>query len=319
MKRWLVVVLSLAVLTALVVAGQTLSRYYLGLLTQVLIFGIFAMSLDLLVGYTGLQSLGHAAYFGISSYTIAILSKRLTDNLAVDVLAGLGAALVTAAVFGLLALRTTGAYFLMATLALAQVLWGIAYRWRSLTGGDDGLPGISRPDLSLSWFSLWDSTNFFYLTLVIAVIVIIILNVVVRSPFGYALQGIRESESRMRALGYDTWRYKYAAFILAGFFAGVAGMIYVYFNSFVNPHELSVVLSAEALLMVILGGPGTLFGPLIGSGAIVFLRNIVSGMTDRWLLILGAVYVLVVLFAPRGVVGEIKDRFDRRSRAAAAR
>jgi branched-chain amino acid transport system permease protein len=319
MKRWLVVLASLAVLAALIVAGQTLSRYHLGLLTQVLIFGIFAMSLDLLVGYTGLQSLGHAAYFGISSYTIAILSKRFTDNLAVDVAAGLGAALLTAAIFGLLALRTTGAYFLMATMALGQVLWGIAYRWRSLTGGDDGLPGISRPDLGLSWFSLWDTTNFFYLTLIIAVIVIVILNVIVRSPFGYALQGIRESESRMRALGYDTWRYKYAAFILAGFFAGVAGMIYVYFNSFVNPHELSVVLSAEALLMVILGGPGTLFGPLIGSGAIVFLRNIVSGMTDRWLLILGAVYVLVVLFAPRGVVGEIKDRFDRRSRAAAAR
>jgi branched-chain amino acid transport system permease protein len=319
MKRWVVALMSLAVLAALIVAGQTLSRYHLGLVTQVLIFGIFAMSLDLVVGYTGLQSLGHAAYFGISSYTIAIVSKRFTDNVAVDVVAGLGAAVLTAAIFGLLALRTTGAYFLMATLALAQVLWGIAYRWRSLTGGDDGLPGISRPELGLSWFSLWDTTNFFYLTLAIAVIVIIVLNIIVRSPFGYALQGIRESESRMRALGYDTWRYKYAAFILAGFFAGVAGMIYVYFNSFVNPHELSVVLSAEALLMVILGGPGTLFGPLIGAGAIVFLRNIVSGITDRWLLILGAVYVLVVLFAPRGVVGEIKARFDRRARAAAAR
>lgn len=319
MRRWLAVLAGLVVLATLIVAGQTLSRYHLGLLTQVLIFGIFAMSLDLLVGYTGLQSLGHAAYFGISSYTIAIVSKRLTDNLAVDVAAGLGAALLTAAIFGLLALRTTGAYFLMATMALGQVLWGIAYRWRSLTGGDDGLPGISRPDIGLAWFSLWDTTNFFYLTLIIAVIVVVILNVIVRSPFGYALQGIRESESRMRALGYDTWRYKYAAFILSGFFAGVAGMIYVYFNSFVNPHELSVVLSAEALLMVILGGPGTLFGPLIGAGAIVFLRNIVSGITDRWLLILGSVYVLVVIFAPRGVVGEIKDRLARRSRAAIAR
>jgi branched-chain amino acid transport system permease protein len=204
-------------------------------------------------------------------------------------------------------------------MAVAQVLWGIAYRSRGLTGGDDGLPGISRPDIGLSWFSLWDTTNFFYFTLAIALLVLVVLNVIVRSPFGYALQGIRESESRMRALGYNTWRYKYAAFVLAGFFAGVAGMIYVYYNSFVNPHELSVVLSAEALLMVILGGPGTLFGALIGAGAIVFLRNIVSGITDRWLLILGAVYILVVLFAPRGIVGEIKDRFDRRSRAAVAR
>ncbi|HEX3244460.1 MAG TPA: branched-chain amino acid ABC transporter permease [Chloroflexota bacterium] len=315
----MIAVACVLVIGALIVAGQTLSRYHLGLLTQVLIFGIFAMSLDLLVGYTGLQSLGHAAYFGITSYTIAIISKRLSDNVALDMAAGLAAAVLTSAVFGLLALRTTGAYFLMATMALAQVLWGIAYRWRSLTGGDDGMPGISRPDLGISWLSLWDTTTFFYATLAIAVIVLIVLNVIVRSPFGYALQGVRESESRMRALGYDTWRYKYAAFVLAGFFAGIAGLIYVYFNSFVNPLELSVVFSAEALLMVILGGPGTLFGPLLGAGAIVFLRNIVSGITDRWLLILGAVYVLVVLFAPRGIVGEIKDRLNRRTRAATAR
>jgi branched-chain amino acid transport system permease protein len=319
MRRWVIAVACVLVIGALIVAGQTLSRYHLGLLTQVLIFGIFAMSLDLLVGYTGLQSLGHAAYFGITSYTIAIISKRLSDNVALDMAAGLAAAVLTSAVFGLLALRTTGAYFLMATMALAQVLWGIAYRWRSLTGGDDGMPGISRPDLGISWLSLWDTTTFFYATLAIAVIVLIVLNVIVRSPFGYALQGVRESESRMRALGYDTWRYKYAAFVLAGFFAGIAGLIYVYFNSFVNPLELSVVFSAEALLMVILGGPGTLFGPLLGAGAIVFLRNIVSGITDRWLLILGAVYVLVVLFAPRGIVGEIKDRLNRRTRAATAR
>ncbi|MFN0070280.1 MAG: branched-chain amino acid ABC transporter permease [Chloroflexota bacterium] len=319
MKRRVVVLGALGAIVILIAAGQMLSRYQLGLLTQVLIFGVFAMSLDLLVGYTGLQSLGHAAYFGISSYTIAIVSKRVTDNFAVDVLAGLGAAIVTAALFGLLALRTTGAYFLMATMAVAQVLWGIAYRWRSLTGGDDGLPGISRPDLGVSWFSLWDTTSFYYLTLVVTIVTLVVLSVIVRSPFGYALQGVRESETRMRALGYNTWRYKYAAFVLSGFFAGVAGMLYVYYNSFVNPHELSVVLSAEALLMVILGGPGTLFGPLLGAGAIVFLRNVVSGMTDRWLLILGAVYVLVVLFAPRGIVGEIKDRIDRRSRASIAR
>lgn len=319
MRRWLAPTLIVFALATLILAGQALSRYHVGLLTQVLIFGIFAMSLDVLVGFTGLQSLGHAAYFGISSYTIAIVSKRVTDNFAIDVAAGLGAAIVTAAIFGLLALRTTGAYFLMATMALAQVLWGIAYRWRGLTGGDDGLPGISRPDLGLSWFSLWDTTNFYYFCLAIALLVLVALYIMVRSPFGYALQGIRESESRMRALGYDTWRFKYAAFVLSGFFAGVSGMLYVYYNSFVNPHELSVVLSAEALLMVILGGPGTLFGPLLGAGAVVFLRNIVSGVTDRWLLILGAVYVLVVLFAPRGIVGEIKDRLDRRSRAAVTR
>lgn len=315
MKRGFIWVVGALVLVALLAAGPILSKYQTGLLTQVLIFGIFAMSLDLLVGYTGLQSLGHAAYFGMSAYTIGIVSKRLTDNFWLDSAAGLIAAIVTAAIFGVLALRTSGAYFLMATMALAQVLWGIAYRWRSVTGGDDGLPGISRPDLGLSNFSLWDTTNFYYFSLALMLLTLGALNVIVRSPFGYALQGIRESESRMRSLGYNTWWYKYAAFVLAGAFAGVAGLLFVYYNSFVDPTELSVVLSAEALLMVILGGPGTLFGPLLGAGAIVFLRNIVSGLTDRWLLILGSVYILVVLFAPRGIVGEVQSWMNRRPRA----
>lgn len=315
MKRYLLWATIFLGLAALVALGSNLPRYYVGLMTQVLIFGIFAMSLDLLVGYTGLQSLGHAAYFGMAAYTAALLALRVTNNFWVDALAGLLASVATAAVFGLLALRTSGAYFLMATLALAQVLWGIAYRWRSLTGGDDGLPGISRPDLGLPW-SLWDVTVYFNFVLLIAVLVGAALFVIVRSPFGYALRGIRESESRMRVLGYNTWLYKYSAFILAGFFAGIAGILFVYYNGFVSITELSVVVSAEALLMVILGGPGTLFGPLLGAGVVVFLRHIVSGYTERWLFILGLVYVLAVLFAPRGIIGELQERFRRRERAA---
>lgn len=309
---WALPLLGLLVVAAL---PQVLPRFYVGLLTQFLIFGLLAMSLDLLVGYTGLPSLGHAAYFGMAAYTVAITSKRLTDNVWIDAGAGLLASVVTAAIFGVLALRTSGAYFLMATMALGQVLWGIAYRWRSLTGGDDGLPGINRPELGIP-FSLWDTNNYFYVTLLLVLVATIVLMVIVHSPFGYALRGIRESESRMRVLGYNTWRYKYSAFVLAGFFAGLAGVLFVYFNSFVNPADLSVVLSAEALLMVILGGPGTLLGPLLGAGAIVFLRNVVSGYTERWQFILGAAYVLVVLFAPRGVVGELRGWMDRRSRAA---
>ena len=159
--------------------------------------------------------------------------------------------------FGLLALRTRGSYFLMITLALSQVLWGIAFGWRSLTGGDDGLPEVPRPNLGLPW-SMSDSTPFYYFVLFFVVVGTLLLVRIVASPFGYALRGIRESETRMLALGYNVWRYKLVAFVLAAAFAGLAGCLYVYFNRFVSPDYVHVVRSAEVLLMVILGGAGTL-------------------------------------------------------------
>jgi branched-chain amino acid transport system permease protein len=220
--------------------------------------------------------------------------------------AGLLLAAVTATLFGLLALRTRGSYFLMITLALSQVVWGIAFGWRTLTGGDDGLPDVPRPNLDLPW-SLTDSTPFYYFVLVFAAIGTLLLMRIVASPFGHALRGIRESETRMLALGYNVWRYKLVAFVLAATFAGLAGCLYVYYNRFVSPDYLHVARSAEVLLMVILGGAGTLIGPAIGAALIVLLQNIVSGYTERWLIVLGVVYVLVALLAPRGLVGFVRD------------
>jgi branched-chain amino acid transport system permease protein len=297
---------ALALVGVLLLLPLMLSPYYLGLVVQMLVFALFAMSLDLLLGYTGMASLGHAAYFGVAAYATGLLALRLGWGVWFALPAGVAMAALTAAVFGLLALRTRGSYFLMITLALSQVAWGIAFGWRSLTGGDDGLPEVPRPNLGLPW-SMADSTPFYYFVLFCVAVGTLLLIRIVASPFGYALRGIRESETRMLALGYNVWRYKFTGFVLAGAFAGLAGCLYVYFNRFVSPDYVQVTRSAEVLLMVILGGAGTLIGPAIGAALIVLLQNIVSGYTERWLIVIGVLYIAVALFAPAGLVGLIRS------------
>jgi len=309
--RGLTAILIVGIL-ALAALPYVLSTYYLGLVVEMMIFALFAMSLDLLIGYTGMASLGHAAYFGVAAYATGLLALRLGWDVWLALPAGLLVAALTATLFGLLALRTRGTYFLMITLALSQVAWGIAFGWRSLTGGDDGLPNVPRPDLTPHW-SLTDDTTFYYFVLILAGIGTLLLIRIVSSPFGYALRGIRESETRMSALGYNVWRYRLAAFVLSAIFAGLAGCLYVYYTRFVSPDYLQVVRSAEVLLMVILGGAGTLIGPAIGAALIVLLENMISAYTERWLVVLGVIYILVALFAPRGIVGFVRERHAKRA------
>jgi branched-chain amino acid transport system permease protein len=299
--------LGAGLVTAAVAAliAPLLSAYPLTLLTQAAIVAILAMSLDLLLGYTGLPSLGHAAYFGVAAYTVGILSTDYQRGFPTCLLAGLLLAVLFAAVFGLLAIRASGTYFLMITLALGMVVWGLAFRWVSMTKGDNGIAGVPRPDLPLPW-NLAAPLPFFYVALVAALLAWALLGLLVRSPFGLSLMGIRESESRMRALGYNVWLHKYLAFVIAGGFAGFAGVFWAYYNGFVSPVDVQLVTSVETLLMVALGGPGTLAGPALGAAVIVFLKNFVSVYTKRWLLILGAVYIGVILFAPRGVLGAFR-------------
>ena len=299
------VALTAAALAVLGGLAPLLPSYPLTLLTQALISAIFAMSLDVLLGYTGLPSLGHAAYFGAAAYAVAILAVDKQANFAVCLLAGLVAAGGVAALFGLLAIRATGTYFLMITLALGMVVWGLAFRWVSMTKGDNGISGVPRPALLLPW-SLAEALPFFYFTLACAALAWLALGLLVRSPFGMSLKGIRESESRMRSLGYNVWLHKYLAFVLSGVVAGFAGVLWAYYNGFVSPVDVQLVTSVEALLMVALGGSGTLVGPALGAALIVFLKNFVSVYTKRWLLILGAVYIGVILFAPRGIVGALR-------------
>ncbi len=303
--RRVVAGLGAAALAALV--APALSAYPLTLLTQAAIIAILAMSLDVLLGYTGLPSLGHAAYFGVAAYAVGILTVDYQCSFLTCLVVGVALATLTAAIFGLLAIRAAGTYFLMITLALGMVVWGLAFRWVSMTKGDNGIAGVPRPELGLPW-SLSLPLPFFYFALTATVVAWALLGLLVRSPFGMGLQGIRESETRMRALGYNVWLHKYLAFVIAGAFAGFAGVFWAYYNGFVSPVDVQLVTSVETLLMVALGGPGTLAGPALGATLIVFLKNFVSVYTKRWLLILGAVYIGVILFAPQGVLGAFKRR-----------
>jgi len=281
------------------------SNYYVGLVIQIFIMAIFAMSLDILVGHTGLPSMGHAAYYGVAAYATGFLCLAGVKNFWFVIVFGMGLGGLTAAFFGLLAIRARGPYFMLITLALSQVLWGIAFKWRSITRGDDGIPGIGRPEIGMG-IDLKPDFYFYYFTFAIFLIVLVVLFILLNSPFGHTLRGIRESESRMKALGYNVWLYKYLGFIFAGVFAGISGVLWVYYSGFVNPSYFGVDLSVKALLMLILGGSGSLFGPSIGAGIIVLLENLVSGFTERWSLVLGIVYVTVIMLFSEGISSIIK-------------
>lgn len=215
--------------------------------------------------------------------------------------AGILMATLVAAIFGFVALRASGVYFLLVTLVLGELVFSAAWKWKSITGGSDGLSPIGYPDLGLSWFT-WSTTSFYYFVLLAFVICFFLIYQIIRSPFGYALRGIQESESRMRCLGYDTWTYKYIAFILAGLFAGVAGVLYAYFNKIVVPSDSGVDTSAIAMIMVILGGAGTLGGPLIGAMLVILLGHFASiFIPERWPLVVGAAFIISVMYARGGI------------------
>ena len=277
-----------------------LTSYWIGLLTQMLIFAILAMSLDILLGYTGMPSFGHAGFFGVAAYAVAVLSTRHHAGFLSSALAGLVVGTLLAAAFGLLVSHVRDVYFLMITLALGMVLWGLSYRWIPMTGGDNGISGIPRFGTHLG--ILWSGQlPFYYLTLMIFAGCGAVLALLVHSPFGLTLKGIRESESRMKSLGVNTWLHRYLSYVISGAFASIAGIVWAYYNGFVSPTYLDMTASSELFLMVTLGGPGTLAGPAIGAGAIVLLKNVISAYTERWLLILGAVYIVTILWAPQGL------------------
>jgi len=295
----------------LVLVPLVSSRYVTTTLTEILIFAVFAMSLGLLVGYVGLVSLGHAAFFGIAAYTAGLLSTHLSASLFLTLPIGIAAGAMAAFVVGVFALRATGVYFLMLTLAFAQMAFAVAHQWSWLTGGTNGLAGIPRP--SVPGVDMGGTTAFYYLVLLLAAAATAVLGRIAGSPFGAALVGVRENEPRMRAMGYDTFRLKLGAFVIAGAAAALAGVLYAYYNGFVSPDELYWTRSGEALIMVLLGGTGTLVGPAVGAAAVLLLQNLVSSYTERWTMILGATFVLVVLVAPQGLAGLVRGRWARSS------
>jgi branched-chain amino acid transport system permease protein len=299
---------------AVAIAAAWLPSYYTGLLVESLIFSIFALSLNLLIGYAGLPSLGHAAYFAAGAYGAGLVAVHLTPDFWACLASALAASIALGAAFGLLALRASGVYFLMITLALAQVAWAIAFSWREVTGGDDGLRGVPRPVLDIAGADLSGTTGYYLFALAGFTAAFALMRAIVRSPFGRSLRGVQDSAIRMEALGYNVWLHKYLAFVLAAGFAGFAGALFVGYKGFVSPESASIIVSAEVMLMVILGGAGTLAGPVVGAFVIVVLSNFISAYTARWTLIMGAMYAIVVLVAPRGIVGELQS-LGKRKRA----
>jgi branched-chain amino acid transport system permease protein len=292
-------------------------EYYVNLASQVLIAAIFAMSLNLLVGYGGMTSLGHAAYLGVAAYATAWLALRSGLGPLAAGAAALAITTVMAAFYGLLALRASGLAFLMITLALGQILWGLAYRWVSVTGGDNGLSGLARP--APFGIDLKGATAFYYFTLAVFCVAFSLIAMLVRSPFGASLQGARDQPRRMSALGYNVWLVRWLAFVLAGFWGAVSGVLYVYYNNFISPHALSLTQSAEVLLMVIAGGAATLIGPVVGAALVVLMKNVASAYVERWTLLLGVIFVLIVMFVPDGLVPGARRLYLRWRRPRGAR
>jgi len=298
---------------ALAVMAPFLPAYYLSMVTKIVIFAIFAISLDLILGYTGLISLGHAAYLGIAGYTIGILMIRLgIDSFWILMPSALALSAVVAAFIGYIALRVSGVYFLLITLAFGQLFYVVAVKWRSVTGGSDGLIGIDYPSLGISGFS-WNSLSYYYLVLIAFIICFILISRIVNSSFGHTLVGIRENETRMRSLGYNTWLYKYIAFIISGVFAGVAGAVFAPFYGAMVPEHFTLITSSMVMLMVVIGSPGTLYGPVIGAVFIILIEQIASIYSpERWPLILGAVFILSVLLL-RGGIGIYLEKLWKRN------
>jgi branched-chain amino acid transport system permease protein len=297
----------LVLIVLLIAVPPFLSSYWVGLLTQMAIFAILAMSLDILLGYTGLPSLGHAGFFGVAAYTVAILSTVHHASFWTSVVSGIVAGTLLSAALGLLVSHVRDVYFLMITLALGMVLWGLSYRWIPVTGGDNGIAGIPRLEAHAG-LPVTGPIPLYYVTLLVFIACSIMLALLVSSPFGFSLRGIRENESRMKSLGFNTWLHCYLSYVIAGAFASVAGVVWAYYNGFVGPTYLDLTASSEVFLMVTLGGPGTLIGPALGAGAIVLLKNVISAYTHRWLLILGTVYIVTILAAPQGLWNLARSR-----------
>lgn len=299
MVRLALIAAGLAVAAAMpLVAGE----FWVTLLSQTMIFGLLALSVDLLLGNAGLFSLCHAAFFAVAAYTTALLQVRYGATTVFAAPAGILAGTLLSFVFAF-AVRTRGVYFILITLAFGYIVWGVAYRWASFTGGDNGVTNVPFP--AIGSLRVTNATQYYYVVLAAVVVCGIVYRALMTSPFGLTLRGIKSSESRMRSLGYDVGRHLYVAFVVSGVFASIAGVLYVYFNRFVNPTAAAFPVSVEAALMAIVGGSGTILGPFLGSGIILILRNWVSGFFHYYTAVLGIVFIVTVLWAPQGIMGLI--------------
>ena len=292
--------------------------FTISIITLALIFGLYAMSIDLMGGYGGLVTLGHAGIYATGSYGVGYIASRTEGGTGRQILVGLVAGLVITAIFALMAMRVGGTYFLMVTLAQGMIVWGFATRSTRL-GAENGLTGVTRPEFVSAYW------KYYYLCLVIVLLSAAAMWVIVRSPFGLSLRGLKDSPTRLQMLGYNPALTKFYVFMLAGFFGTVAGMLNAYYSQFVSPANAIFATSGKGVLMAILGGIGTLIGPVVGAFIITFIENVVSVHVERWPTLLGLLFIFTILGARKGLVGALADgwyrwvpaaRNDRSARAA---
>ncbi len=309
--------LLLAAVAGLALFPFASDEFYLELFTHLMVLGIFAMSLDLLIGYTGLVSFGHAAFFGLAGYLLAIITPESeVVSLWISLPVCLAGAALAALVIGWFSVRTSGVYFIMITLAFAQMAF-YYFNENVALGGSDGMFIFTKPSVGMAGFEivdLGDPTTVYYAVLASLVACYLLLSMVLRAPFGRVIKAIRVNEHRTRALGYDTRRYKLAAFVIAGTMAGYAGYLEAVSTGIVSPGHLSWHQSGLVLILVILGGMGTLYGPVLGAFVLVLLHDQVQDVTVHWQLVQGIFVILVVLFLPHGIAGLVA-RLARRDAA----
>ena len=303
-------VIGALVLLALACYPLLVPDYQRTLVSEIFVFAIFAMSLDLLLGYTGLPSFGHAGFFGLGAYTVVVLGALFGLNGWTGVLIAVPLTALAAALIGFFCVRTSGITFLMLTLAFSQLLYSIAFKWRDVTGGSDGIGIPDRPNI-FGW-SLSEPIVMYYVTFGFCLLCYVGLRRLIASPLGHAFIGIRENESRMRAIGYSTGLYKLLSFTIGGALAGLAGGLYALFNGFVSPEVLHWSASGDILIMVMLGGAGTLLGPVLGSAIFLLMKNLVSSYNDHWMMIIGIIFIACVMFFPGGVWGILSSRIAGR-------
>lgn len=301
--------ISIAIL-ALVLIPFYLSDFLVVFVTEMLIMALFAISFNLLFGYTGLLSFGHAAYFSVGAYTTGLFLLRVTPSLPLAILSAVLLATLSAWIIGYFCVRLDEIYFAMLTLAFGMMIHTLLWKWDSLTGGADGVVGIPRPILGL--FSLKidlsSITNYYYFTLIVVGICVIILWIIVNSPFGLVLKSIRENHERVEFLGISMRRYRLVSFVISGFFCGVAGAIFAPYEMSIAPDIAFWTKSAEPVFMSLLGGMRIFLGPAVGAAIFMYLKEIISGYTELWMIYLGAVLIGFVIFLPGGIVGFIQGK-----------
>ena len=284
---------------------------YTELATRVVVLGLAAMALNFLLGFTGVLSFGHAAYFGLGAYGAAMTIAYIAPSTGLAILIGVAAGTLAAAIVGALIVKLRGVYFAMVTIAFGQVFYFIAFRWNSVTGGDDGLTGWHRQPLDLGFAHidiLGNDKAFYYMALAVFAIAVSIMALLLRSPFGKTLLAIRENERRARFLGIPVEQHVWISFVISCLFASLAGTLYALLNNFTDPRALHWTLSGNFVIMAVLGGMRSFWGPLIGAAIFVVLQDFVSSHTENWMSVIGICFMLVVLFFPRGVLGIIKRK-----------